>query len=204
VDKDFGVVMAKDTFAQWITASKGDLPDEGSHAVLTDWFDIGVVRFAGKTINIGDRWLHGDAGDVTLEITPGSYRVQARGASFGGHRRVAGVRVFLEKRESVAGKTLGQISVDSWGILIGDLNALYAGMSEDEIESFQEKKLLGKYAHSCEIVSFKPKGNRPDVPFVTAFTGLGAGDYPAIALNDGNTLVGVRVDFIDHGMTIGN
>jgi hypothetical protein len=194
--------MPKETFDQWIAQSKGDMPDVAAKAVLSEWFDIGVVRFDGKVIHVADRWYQG-GDEIAVAIKPGAYRVQARGAGFGQHRRVAGVRVFREGAQPAEGEALGEIGVDSWGILIGDFGSLYAGMSEDQVERFQERQLAGTYAKSCEIVTFSPRAKGPAIPFVAAFTGLGSGGYPVREVKDGAAVVGVEVDFIEAGMTIG-
>lgn len=191
--------MAEKDFATWIKKSKGSMPKEGTSAGHTEWFDIGTIEFASKVLHVGDRWYHSGDDDPQVKITPGEFRVQAKGAEFGPHRRVAAVRVFADGIEPKRGKSLGEVDVDSWGVLIGDLVDLYRDIADEAArEKWWNKNLFGKYAKSVEIVNFKV-GSR-SLPFVTAFSGLGSGGYAVHTVVARGKTVGVEIEFIEAGL----
>ena len=196
--------MAASAFATWLKLSKGSMPKDGVPAVHTKWYDIGTISFTGKMLKVGDLWYHSDEGDASIKITPGRFRVQAQGAMFGKHHRVAAVRVFSGKAEPKATKAIGEVLVDSWSIILGDLQDLYADFAEDDtaIDKWRDKNLFGKYARAVEIKEFKV-GKRV-IPCVIAFAGLGSGGYEAKALKVGSKTVGIIVEFIEEGFTMGD
>jgi hypothetical protein len=187
-------------FATWLKQSKGSMPKDGIPAVHTKWYDIGTITYSGKVLHVGDLWYHGEEGDASIKITPGRFRVQAKGAVFGQHHRTAAVRIYAGKEVPKTGKVIGEVLVDSWSIFIGDLKDLYLDFADDEtaIEKWRDKNLFGRYAKGVEIKEYKV-GKR-QVPCVVAFAGLGSGGYDAKALMVGRKTVGIEVEFIAEGL----
>ena len=190
----------KSRFAAWLDQSKGQTPKEGVAGVETDWFGVGTVKLTGSKVAVTDLWmLWVDEDTVTMKLPAGTYAVRAKGIEFGRHRRVARVSLAAAGVEAKSGRELGEVSVDSWGIAIGEIEAWHKGLSDEQVGEFNES-LTGVYADGCEIVQWEIAGRKATL--VIAFTGLGDGGYPVRALVSGRKTVGLEVEFIPDGFTM--
>ena len=189
------------TIGQWLARGLDAMPPAGTVGVVSDWFDVGEVDLPAGRVTVADLWHcwpHDGYFSVSTDVPPGRHVVAARGIAFGEHHRVAALRVTLVGSTPRArGVTVGQVNVDSWGVVIGDVETWQAGVTEDDVARLNQSH-FGKYAIGCEMATWTLAGRT--ATFATSFTGLGDGGYPVFDLRDGaGRVVGIECEFIADG-----
>ena len=185
------------SFAQWLQQSVGEEVPQDVAGVLVDWQPAGEIAFDGSAVNVRDLWgVLDDYCGTTLDLPAGTYAVEGQGVEYGGHRRVAAVRVRLADRRPTAMREVGQVLIDSWGVAIGHIDVWHAALPADAAKEFEESNRIGIYVETGCDVSRLDAGTST-LPIARAFTGLGSGGYSVFALLDERGLpVGVLVQFI--------
>lgn len=185
--------------------SHDEWPAEGTPGRELGWFDIAELPLRSGTLWIGDpsfSWAELAAGDgnrITLE--PGPYTVRAFVTAFGEANFVARLRICaVNAQEPSLGQELAQAGTDSAAIGICDAEAM--------LDAYRNKfgDDLNAGARFLEQFDFQRVGllriadeSGPALAYVQS--GFGDGSGPVRALQDGQRLVGIELEFIEPGAT---
>ncbi len=156
---------------------------------------VGELQFDSGLVTICDHWTVWPEEGVTLAVRPGNYRIFVNGKDFGGERRIASVSLIdrLCRTQELRTQEVGEVDVDSWGVIIGQYRAWHDALPEAAQEGLGETQ-FGTYPDGCELFDLVAGGQRIQV--ARSFTGFGSGAYPVESLWDRDQCVGLVCEFI--------
>lgn len=153
------------------------------------WLDLAKVSIPSGELVVADPSLYPDG--VVVQVCPGRYRVQVAIRTEFGTRVVSRLRAYSSEHHLVA-QCIGEVSVDFARIGIGDnvpisdaAKCITLEMAEPIWQAIATDELIGSvpWNEECGVV----------MPFVVP--GDGDGRYEVHELRNGQSCVGVQVEF---------
>jgi hypothetical protein len=160
------------------------------------WYTVATLPVESGGLDVADL---PQPSQVRVSLPNGIYCVEARLIDFGGGLRVSRLRARADVPNVTIGKQQGKVAVDFGHIKIADFRALENGLSPQEIEELAE--LCGSFMNVCCDICQLNFETKP-VSFVVCTSGLGDGVYPVFALNHGDEIVGLEIEFIRDGRVL--
>jgi|GEM_PF-6282198 len=161
---------------------------------LPDWYEIGNLLVESGGIEVVDPCCHAS---VRVQTPNGVYAAEARLIDFGGNLRVSRLRARLETvaAPSRSAKS-GTVPVELACVLVADMQALYAGLTSQEIE--ESYGLMCRFA-GCPGSMCQLRFESKTIQFAICSSGWGDGTYPVYGLNSDGQTIGLEVVFIVDG-----
>ena len=129
---------------------------------------------------------------LIVKLPPKLYSIEAKGVSYEGDRRIAGLRVIQKGVSGTRGKKIGKTWVDTGLTSVCEFERFsreWKALGKDAEEKLEEE--YGKGA-DCGVFRLSKKGS----PVLYASSGFGDGTFPVFELRDGTKRVGFEVEFI--------
>jgi hypothetical protein len=160
------------------------------------WYDVATLAVETAGLDVTD--LPGISG-IRIPVSNGIYCVEARLIDFAGSLCLSRLRARAEGVDACLGEQRGVVPVDFGGITLSDFQALRHGLTVEEIYELEKLSgnLMDVFCDICQL-NFESKAVR----FVVCKSGFGDGTYPVFALNCGNEIVGLEIEFIKDGQIL--
>jgi hypothetical protein len=176
----------------FLNQTTGAHPVAGQKGIATDWLHLCDLKIESGALCIFDpAYPPDDSGtELQVRLAPGIVKVEAMGIAYGADHRIAAIRcVSGFDGHFERGRILGEVSVDTGRIGIGDAKLLmsaFQGLTEDQYD-----ELLDLADSDAEVLKLKNGGLCPVLE-----AGFGDGSYPVQELLKDGVLAGVEIQLI--------
>lgn len=189
------------TLREYLRISRPAAPPSGAIGAESEWMAVADLESTAGTLWIGDPqffWAEAyEGGGCRVDVSVGSYVVEAKGIDFNGSLYVSRLRVVRQgATECSPGGIVGEAETDSAQLGIADIGALKAALAaacgDDEDVAFD----LLEEGVDGDIGVFEPQpGHAGRLVYLPS--GFGDGGGPVWELVSGRTRIGFEHEMID-------
>ena len=158
----------------------------------TDWLEFCQFSLHGKTVLIVDAQFVPSSDDgLLVDLSPGNYRVYAKGVNYGGDRRVARLRVVKDGAVPRLGKEVGKTWTDTAKTGFCDFEVFSEAWGSDDDASYEIIEPFFESDHGIAVFDASRGAVMPFVP-----SGFGDGEFPVFELLHDDQRIGFEIEFI--------
>lgn len=184
--------------SDYLNKGKYGFPKKGVAGIESDWMEFGTLEVPFGLLWIGDATVLNATEGCTIEVPPGTYRVELKGMDFKGVRVISRVRVFgSNARKLTLGARQGEAITDSAMIGICDMRAVEAAVTKKHTKEFEKDVRDATAQPGTCIEKFLYGKKNFDVAYM--LSGIGDGAYDVYALKSTGKVTGVEVEFLPSG-----
>jgi len=189
------------TVDEAMAMDKGGWPQTGMVGeAWPEWCDIGVVEVRSGVLTANEFGVMSPDEGASVEVAPGSYRVQAKIISFDGNLGVCRARVLPDPPADVnAGRHLGNVGIDLAKIAVGDIADAARGLTDDDLLALAREVRVADHTMGNVVTLSLPSKT---ISLACIATGFGDGSYPATSLVRDDETVGLEIEFIEDGYVV--
>jgi hypothetical protein len=182
-----------ESFPEALAKTDGPEPQLGQLGELSSWLyfcdlplKTGPLAVCDPSFGPGDGVM-----SVSLNLPPGTYRIEGRVVAYGGERRVAAMRCVVRGSTSLErGSQVGECGVDTGRVGFCDEGVFGPAMDRYEDEYMEQ---LDSVEDPCAAVVLGPAR---EAMIALADCGFGDGSYPVFELCSDGKVVGLEIEFI--------